>query len=109
MFTPEERKVYHCPHTQRAYDPLAVKGALVSAGYNPSHPREKTLLVARAAFNLLPIAPDGSGVLDAVVWDTLCTFTAYLSGKGNRAKPMPPASPCTDSRGESAVTTTGSP
>lgn len=118
MFTPEERQVYRCPYTNRAYDPLAVKTALGAAtggrfsalcGEKTDAARSALVAATRKAMALPPIDPEsGKGVLDAVVWQALCAFTAYLRGKGPRAKPMPQASPCTGSRG-TAPTTPGSP
>ena len=107
MFTPEERAVYKCPHTQRAYDPLAVKRVLTAGSYSPSMPRDALIALARKALGLPAIDPaTGEGVLEATVWDSLCAFTVYLRGKGPRAKPMPQASPCSDGRGNQATTPT---
>jgi len=118
VFTPEERAVYRCPVTNRAYDPLAVKRALDAAtagrfnalcGEKTDAARASLTDAARKAFGLKAIDPQtGDGVLDATVWDALCRFTGYLRGKGNRAKPTPQASPCTGSRGP-RPTTIGSP
>lgn len=114
MFTSEERQVYKCPHTQRCYDPLAVKRALniASGGKFGTLCAEKSdtanaalIKAARTAFGLPPISADGTGVLDAVVWDTLCAFTAYLRGKGTRVPCTPGASPSSDGPGNRPTTT----
>lgn len=108
-FSEAERRIYRCPHTNRDYDPLAVKRQLTihtagkfgaycrdSAGEDPvlaARAQEALTQAARKAFGLKP-SPEP---LDAVVWDTLIDFTRWLSGKGPRAQTTPNSVPSTAS------------
>ncbi len=111
-FTQKEKEIYHCPHAGRAYDPLAVRRVLTletraafgrlceeARDANPvkaANAQTALIAAARKAFSLPPIAADGAGVLDSIVWEGLIAYTQWLAGKGPRAKRTPASAPCTD-------------
>lgn len=104
MFTPQEKSVYYCTVTKRSYDPLAVKRALAIESKGKFNewvaaktPEAEAALVAcaRKVFGLAPVAPDGSGVLDADVLSALTKFTVFLKGKGPRVQTLPTSAPST--------------
>jgi hypothetical protein len=110
LFTEEERKIYHCPFTDRDYDPLTVRRALTVETKNAfgrlcdeardSDPVKAALAqqalttAARKAFGWEPLK-----VMDVTVWEALIAFTVYLRGKGTRAASTPETSPSSDGPG----------
>ena len=119
MFSEQERQIYHCPHTNRDYDPLAVRRALTIQTQNTfgrlcteaadpdpvkqALAQEALIAAARKAFGWPPLQ-----VLDATVWDALIAFTEWLKGKGKRATILPETLPSTAGPGN-PITERGSP
>ena len=115
LFSVQERSIYPCPVTDRAFDPLGVKRALTVATGNrfgalcgeargedavkAAQAQITLTLAARKAFGFEPLV-----VTDAQVWEALIKFTQWLTGKGQRAKPQPQASPSSDGRGNPTTT-----
>ena len=119
LFSEQERQIYRCPHTNRDYDPLAVRrgltihskgafGRLCEEARSPDPVKQAVaqgalIDTARKSFDWKPL-----DVLDAVVWEALIAFTVYLRGKEKRAQTPPDSVPSTDSPRVTGSTTTRS-
>ena len=116
MWTEAEKAIYTCPITQRKYDPLAVRRALVLASKNTfnavvSRVRSQDAIehetamgeliaIGRKALDLPAVDVNtGAGWLDSQVYDAILAFTGFLRKKGLRAQSTPSTAPCTDCPG----------
>jgi hypothetical protein len=115
MFSEQERQIYTCPITGRAYDPLSVRRAIITASKNQFNSivgrvRSKDKLesetaigeviaIGRKALTLEPVSTKGDGILDSQVYDAITAFTVYLTKKGLRERKRPTSAPCTDCPG----------
>lgn len=109
FFSEKDKQIYTCAVTGRLHDPLAVKrvltaecrgqfNALIGKSSAGDEQAQGTLIAAtRKALGLAPLAQDGTGVLDAIVYEALIAFTRWLRGKEPRVQTPPNSAPSTGS------------